>query len=734
MDNSPPKPMNALRTPTCTPPLLKKSDVEELSVQISPSTSIKTLTRILIVDDSDIDRDTYIRYLQSDTDYTYEIIEAENLEDGLEMWRSQSPEMVLLDVKLPDGDGLEFLEAFSEGSNEQRLPVIVLTGQGDEQTAVRAMKLGAADYLEKKDVTAVSLCISVGQVRDRIALNQQLTRSQQQQQELLQNLQKYTNQLQKREAELERLSERLTLSLKSGEIGCWEWDLVENTIQWDVRMRELYVVTESSDLDLYNVWTSALHPEDRVAAESSLQQAILEKEKYESEFRIIHPDQSIHFIRSYGTVLRDSEGLAQRIIGINFNVSDRKEVEEQLLQTNEQLIKATRLKDEFLANMSHELRTPLTAVLGMSEILQKEMLGSINERQQKALIAIRKGGRHLLELINDILDLSKISSGKVELDLESVSVQNVCDSSLVYVKQQAFQNHVEVYSNIAPNISNILVDERRLRQILINLLVNAVKFTPKNGKVSLLVSVGCGETWEGEATVPNQLKDQDLPMILFQVTDTGIGIASRDLHRLFQPFVQLDSGLNRQYEGTGLGLVMVKQIAELHDGQVMVTSVIGQGSTFTVALPYQMSEFATRSPELITPFSLTTAKSKHAIAPLILLVEDNEANIQTFTSYLSAYEYQVVLAKNGEEGVAMAKTHQPDIILMDIQMPVMDGLQATRLIRAEPKLATVPIIALTARAMQGDQELCIKAGANQYLSKPVELEQLVGVIGQFLEM
>ncbi len=726
MDNSSPEPMTTLYATTFAPPLLEANSNVEVPTN-------KILVRILIVDDSDIDRDTYIRYLNADTDHTYEIIEAENLEDGLEMWRSQSPEIVLLDVKLPDGDGIEFLETLAIGLTDPKLPVIVLTGQGDEQTAVRAMKLGASDYLEKKDVTAVSLCISISQVLDCIALNQQLARSQQEQQELLQNLQKYTSQLQKREAELEKLSARLTLSLESGGIGCWEWELVENTLHWDERMYELYAITESPDLDIYDIWINALHPEDRAAVESLLQQTILTKEKYEAEFRIIHPDQSIHFIHSYATVLRDSEGIAQRMIGVNFNISDRKEVEEQLLLTNEQLIKATRLKDEFLANMSHELRTPLTAVLGMSEILQKEMLGSVNERQQNALIAIRKGGRHLLELINDILDLSKISSGKVELDLESVSVKNVCDSSLVYVKQQAFHKRVQVYSNIAPNISSILVDERRLRQILINLLVNAVKFTPKKGKVSLLVSVGCGDTWQGEATVPSQLKDQDSPMILFQVTDTGIGISNRDLHRLFQPFVQLDSGLDRQYEGTGLGLVMVKQIAELHDGQVMVTSEIGQGSTFTVALPYQMSEPITRSPELITPFSLPTAKSKDAIVPLILLVEDNEANILTFTAYLNAYEYRIMVAKNGLEGVDMAKTHQPDIILMDVQMPVMNGIQATRLIRADPKLATVPIIALTARAMQGDQELCLEAGANQYLSKPVELEQLAIMIRQFLE-
>ncbi len=549
-----------------------------------PNGTSLPITTILIVDDSEIDRATYVRYLQSEIDHCYRIIEAETLEDALELWRSQAPDMVLLDLKLPDGDGLDFLEYISEGHVDVRSPVILLTGQSDEQTAVRAMKLGAADYLEKKDVTAISLSISVSQVRDSIS-----------------------------------------------------------------------------------------------------------------------------------------------------QVRDRKQVEAQLIRTNEELIHATRLKDEFLANMSHELRTPLTAILGMSEVLQKELLGSVNERQQKALGAIRKGGRHLLELINDILDLSKISSGKMELDPHPFSVQNICDSSLVYVKQQAFQKHVEIYSHIAPNIDNIFADERRIRQVLINLLINAVKFTPNEGRVSLLVSVGCGNIWEGEAKVPNLFKDQNLPMILFQVADTGIGIDPKNMHRLFQPFVQLDSGLNRQYEGTGLGLVMVKQITELHDGQVIAESTLGKGSYFTIALPYKIVPPTPRSPEPVTPFSLPDARSKNAIAPLILLAEDNEANIQTFMAYLSAYEYRVILAKNGEIAVAMATTHQPDIILMDIQMPVMDGLQAIRLIRADHKLAAVPIIALTARAMQGDQERCLEAGANQYLSKPVGLEELVRMIGQFLE-
>ncbi len=717
MDNSEIEPM-------ISPPNLCPSVAE-----VSPTTTIA----ILLVDDSQSDRDSYIRYLKSDTDYAYVITEAETLEDGLELWRSHQPNVILLDINLPDGNGLELLEAMSKSPSAQQSCVIVLTGKGDEQTAVRAMKLGADDYLVKSDVTPVLLCHTVNQVHDCFITKLQLARSQQQQTELYQNLQTHTTQLQKRETEFQKLSERLALALKSGSMGCWEWDLIENIVYWDERMYELYAVTEkSATISLYDVWTSRLHPDDRHASEALIQQAISGEVQYDTEFRIVHPDRSIQFIRAYGIVLRDSQHNPHKMIGVNFNVSDRKQVEEQLLRINEELIRATNLKDEFLANMSHELRTPLTAILGMSELLQKEILGSVNERQQKAIAAIRKGGQHLLELINDILDLSKISSGKMELDLESVSVQNVCDSSLVYVKQQAFQKRVEIYSNIAPNISNILVDERRIRQVLINLLVNAVKFTPRSGRVSLLVSVGCGSTWQGEAEIPQQFQVQNIPMIVFQVTDTGIGIAPKDLPRLFQPFVQLDSGLNRQYEGTGLGLAMVKQIAELHNGQITVQSALKQGSCFTVGLPYQIPTSPARSPEQITPFSLPTAKSKEAIAPLVLLVEDNEANIQTFMSYLMAYEYNVVLAKNGEEGVAKAKKHRPDIILMDIQMPVMDGLEAIRLIRSDKNLVSVPIIALTARAMQGDQDRCLKAGANQYLSKPLELEQLVDMIGYLL--
>ncbi|WP_223807448.1 CBS domain-containing protein [Pseudanabaena sp. UWO311] len=414
-------------------------------------------------------------------------------------------------------------------------------------------------------------------------------------------------------------------------------------------------------------------------------------------------------------------------------ITERKQVQQQLTETNLQLARATRLKDEFLANMSHELRTPLNAILGLSNALKEKLLGSLTESQLNAIGIVESSGIHLLELINDILDLSKISSGMVELKIEPASVQNLCDSSLVFIKQQAFQKEVEIYSNIPQNINKIDVEERRIKQVLINLLSNAVKFTPSGGKVSLLVAIGSGDTWQGEATIPRQIRAMNSPAIVFQVTDTGIGIAPEDLQRLFQPFVQLDSALNRQYEGTGLGLALVKKIVELHGGQVIAEGQIGMGSCFTVVLPYKMFGSSAPSTDMTDANRRSIAgNSGKAIAPLILLAEDNEANIATLTAYLTALNYRMIIARNGEEAVAMAKAHSPDAIIMDIQMPRMDGLTAIRLIRTDPQIAAIPIIALTALAMEGDRERCLEAGANEYLTKPIMFQQLNDAIQQIL--
>ena len=273
------------------------------------------------------------------------------------------------------------------------------------------------------------------------------------------------------------------------------------------------------------------------------------------------------------------------------NISDRKRAEEalqlsneKLIATNKELERVTNLKDEFLAAMSHELRTPLNAILGISEGLLEQAFGELNQRQQGSLKTIQKSGQHLLELINDVLDVAKIEAGMFTLDLTSVSVRYLCDSSLSFVKHLANQKNIQLNLIIHDDVPTaIVIDERRMRQLLINLLSNAVKFTPKNGTVNLEANLANVAIGFSGANSEENFK----PEIRFSVSDNGIGISVEDINRLFQPFVQIHSSLSRQYAGTGLGLNLVKKLAELHGGKVNISSKVGEGSCFTVSFPYE---------------------------------------------------------------------------------------------------------------------------------------------------
>jgi signal transduction histidine kinase/ActR/RegA family two-component response regulator len=433
---------------------------------------------------------------------------------------------------------------------------------------------------------------------------------------------------------------------------------------------------------------------------------------------------------------------------------------EQLAISNQELARATRLKDEFLASMSHELRTPLNAILGMSEALQELNFGPINDRQRKSLATIEKSGKHLLSLINDILDLSKIEANKFDLELSHVSIENLCKNSLLFIKELAHKKQISVKTQLPEYLKqlNIRVDDRRCRQVLINLLSNAVKFTPAGGSIVLDVRIEEGDRGLGReqadptsgAPVPDRMGDlselsaRSQRRIAFSIVDTGIGIAPENIGKLFQSFVQIDSSLNRQYAGTGLGLALVKRIVELHGGAVSVESMIGRGSRFRVLLPFDPSVAIVVPSSLPLVYPLTPdAENTPIISPkaLILVVEDNAANMETMTGYLSSRGYRLVEAVNGAAAIALlsecsidrTNSNCPNLILMDIQMPGMDGFEATRHIRQIPECATIPIVALTALAMPTDRQKCLDAGANEYVSKPVKLGQLVATIETLLK-
>jgi PAS domain S-box-containing protein len=439
----------------------------------------------------------------------------------------------------------------------------------------------------------------------------------------------------------------------------------------------------------------------------------------------------------------ESDGTSRTVSMLVRDVTQRRQVEEelrvlntdlekrvserteQLYRINAELEHANRAKDQFLANMSHELRTPLNSILGLSESLLEQRRGSLNEHQQNSLHIIESSGHHLLELINDILDLSKIEAGKFDYYPETISIDQISHASLAFVKIQALKKSIKLRYESDPLVSNLYADPRRLKQILVNLLTNAVKFTPERGQVILRVHASPDEN-----------------LVQFSVIDTGIGIAEKDLPKLFKPFQQVDSQLNRQFEGTGLGLTLVEKLTDLHGGSVHVQSEDGQGSCFTINLPW-VRETAV-DPAKIDPGAIildprpterSSKLSETKVAPKsILLAEDNMANILTIGDYLETYGYQVTVAHDGIEALTKAEEIAPDLILMDIQMPGMNGLEAIAHLRAIARFGSTPIIALTALAMSGDRERCLQVGATEYMSKPVNLKMLAKTIESLLKM
>jgi signal transduction histidine kinase/CheY-like chemotaxis protein len=386
-----------------------------------------------------------------------------------------------------------------------------------------------------------------------------------------------------------------------------------------------------------------------------------------------------------------------------------------LLEVNEELMYSNRLKDRFLANMSHELRTPLNAILGLTEGLKEGAFGTIEPRQLTALNTIGRNGANLLALIDDVFELAKIEAGQLELHCQPTEIDLVCQFSLKSIEQQAANKQIQIDLQIQPNLPDLIVDERCIRQVLISLLDNAVKFTPAGGQIGLKV-----------ADCP------DLSArVRITVTDTGIGISPANLPQLFQPFIQIDNALNRQFEGIGLGLALVKRIVGLHGGQVAASSELGQGSSFSIDLP--CAKPASQPSAQI----VSTSEYMPTRSPVILfLVKDRAANIDSMSSYLQAKGYQIVVAQQDETPIERTIVLMPAAILMDLQLPIRTGLAAIKLIR---EFSDVPIIALTDLEPTADalddssaREQCLEAGATEYFAKPVKLKQLTMAIEQLL--
>ncbi len=433
---------------------------------------------------------------------------------------------------------------------------------------------------------------------------------------------------------------------------------------------------------------------------------------------------------------------------------------DEITEKNIQLEETNRLKSEFLANMSHELRTPMNAIIGFSEVLKDGLLGQLAEDQKSYVTDIFNSGQHLLSLINDILDLSKIEAGKMILDLEPVDVPSTLENSLSMVKEKAMAHNIRLALDVDAGIGIVQVDARKFKQIIYNLLSNAVKFTPDGGSVSVRARLtrdeGRGTTDEGGRTKDDtrMTKDEKGASIVpaseasgrpssieISVTDTGIGIKKEDIGKLFRPFVQIDGSMTRKYEGTGLGLVMVKKLAELHGGSVGVTSEPGKGSVFTVRLPYKAyveekgrAEQKTEQ-KRVTKEQVNESEEKSYMAaeaassvnetPLVLVVEDNPKESGLLRLYLEDAGYRVMEAANGKMALDAMLGSKPDLITLDLMMPEMDGFTFLDEKSKHAAYAGIPVVIVSGIA--GDLTGVVLS-ANAFLKKPVRRDELLSIV------
>ncbi len=451
------------------------------------------------------------------------------------------------------------------------------------------------------------------------------------------------------------------------------------------------------------------------------------KESYRTEEQISQLDGSECIFDVFRVPLFTESGDRKGLVVIGRNISDLKQTQIVLAKAKVVAEEATRAKSAFLANMSHEIRTPMNGVLGMAQLLETTILTA---EQEDFVKTIRGSGEALLTIINDILDFSKIESGMLALEAWDFKVEDVVSGVCKLLQKQAIAKQIDLQYAIAPEVPVVVGDYNRLRQVLLNLVGNAIKFT-HDGQVAITVT--------GRA-----LPESHQYQLEFAIADTGIGLDRDRIEKLFQPFTQADASISRKYGGTGLGLAISKRLVELMDGHIWVESlgqvggkptadwspvITTQGSTFYFAIAVSTSPEVSPIPDSATYKTAIDPNFAEKFPLQILLVEDNQSNQLVACSMLKTLGYQVEyhIANNGLEAVQAVRNYAYDLILMDVQMPEMDGLTATKIIRTELK-SQVLIIAMTADAMPEDRQACLDVGMDDYISKPINIAEIMRVI------
>ena len=532
----------------------------------------------------------------------------------------------------------------------------------------------------------------------------------------------------RREHDLQVAQDRAQLALDGAELGTWDWNIKTGVAIFDKRWFQMLGYEADELPSLGSTFFDLLHPDDKQRVGRSIAAHCANQEKvFQEDIRMRCHDGSYKWIYTRGKVFEyDFDGSPVRMVGTHLDIHGKKTKEEQLSRYVDELERAqqqlreqgaalhreklraeqaSEAKSSFLANMSHEIRTPMNGVLGMAELLLQTPL----DNEQSALLSdVIDSASSLLSVINDVLDFSKIEAGRLELIPEPFDPRTLVRRISSIFHRTAAQRQLTLdilVSSAVPR--SLLGDASRIQQILVNLVGNGTKFTPAGGNICVCMEYASGS-------------------LKIAVHDTGIGISAEAQKQIFEPFVQADSSITRRFGGSGLGLAIIGRLVKLMDGSIDVQSEPGKGSTFTLHIPCAPCEAETLELSAAGGTDLPPDATVHSAR--ILVAEDNVVNQRLIIRLLEQAGHQVTVVGSGSEAVAAHAADQFDLILMDIQMPDMDGVRASELIRSGTNRPTVPIIALTANAFEGDREKYLSSGMSGYVAKPINREELLRLV------
>jgi PAS domain S-box-containing protein len=656
---------------------------------------LQNLTILYVEDDEDI-RGQLAQFLKRRCG---NLVLAENGKKGLALFEQHKPDIIISDILMPEMDGLKMGEAIRELN--PNVPIILTTAFEEPRYFHRAIDLGIDKYVTKP----VDLSLLEGALV-------KCTRSI--------RAEKSLHQLQERTFELLEAQ-------RIAKVGYWRLNFKSEEMSWSDEFLRIFEVEAANFVKSYADFVSLIHPEDRSLIEKIYQEHLAKNTEYDVEHRILLPDGNVKYVHELRTTERDTEGQPISTFGTIQDITERKLTELELAEYRANLKNlvsvrtielekakndaqsANRAKSVFLTNMSHELRTPLNAILGFAQLIERDPL--LNEGHRNELQIINRAGRHLLALINDVLEISRIEAGQSVIQHETFDLKELLSSIEDMIRVRAdikSLNFTVEYHGLLPHF--VCGDGHHLRQVLINLLGNAVKYTD-SGSVTLKITA-----------IPEDT-------ICFEVIDTGSGIAEKDLQNIFRAFYQTENGIAKG-EGTGLGLTISHEFVRLMGGEITVKSTEGQGSDF---------QFSILLPEVATPVISPKFQGRILSLPKeeptyrILIAEDDADNRLLLTRLLENVGFDVKSVENGKEAVQAFQEWLPDFIWMDMRMPVMDGYQATKQIRALPNGQAVKIAALTASAFKEDRDSILSTGCDDMLTKPLSEDDLFAVMGTLLE-